>query len=286
VPDIRPFRALRFDATNVGDLAAVVAPSYTLIDAAEHERLLARHPANVVRVDLPEERHGDEPDVRYRRAARALAEWRSTAILHKDPHPSVYVYAQDAPTSDAPSSDTVGADARPILRGFFARLRLEALGPEAGIVPGATGSDQTAEDRYKVLRATGVNTSPIVGVYDDPIGATDERIAALTARQPEIDLVDEAGVRHRIWAVAADGGGDSAAAVVALVEPASVGPIAIEAGRSIYDTALRYRDERRMSRSCEEDPAFDYVLALLLERAAVTPDTTALTGLVINPHEW
>ena len=89
-----------------------------------------------------------------------------------------------------------------------------------------------------------------------------------------------------MWAVAADGGGEPAAAVAALLAPAAAGPISIVAGRDTYDSALRYRDERRMSRSCEEDPAFDYVLALFLERADLTPDPTAPTGLVLNPHEW
>ncbi len=274
MPDIRPFRALRFDPSTVGDLAAVVAPPYSRIDATEHERLLARHAANVVRVDLPEGRHGDEPDDRFRRAARALAEWRSGSVLHKDPHPSIYVYAQ----GDAGSAA--------VLRGYFARLRLESGTPD-GLPQASAGSlEGEAEERYKILRATGVNTSPIVAVYDDQGGATASRLAGLTAGPPDIDLVDDQAVRHRVWAVAADGGGEMAAAVAALIEPASGGPVAIEFGRAVYDTALRYRDERRMSRSCEEDPAFDYVLTLFVERADQTADTQALTGLVINPHEW
>lgn len=274
MPDIRPFRALRFDSSTVGDLAAVVAPPYSRIDATEHERLLARHAANIVRVDLPEGRHGDEPDDRFRRAARALAEWRSGSVLHKDPHPSIYVYAQ----GDAGSS--------PLLRGYFARLRLETPGPDGSDQASAVGLASETEERYKILRATGVNTSPIMVVYDDPSRATASRLAGLTSGPPEIDLVDDSGARHRVWAVAADGGGEMASAVAAMLEPASGGPVVIEAGRAVYDTALRYRDERRMSRSCEEDPAFDYVLALFVERADQTPDIQVLTGLVINPHEW
>ena len=51
---------------------------------------------------------------------------------------------------------------------------------------------------------------------------------------------------------------------------AAAGPLTIADGHHRYETALRYRDERRMSRSCEEDPAFDYVLALLLESTGQT----------------
>ena len=48
----------------------------------------------VVRLDLPAEEAGDEPDERYRRAARTLAAWRSDGTFRKDPHPSIYVYEQ------------------------------------------------------------------------------------------------------------------------------------------------------------------------------------------------
>ena len=44
------------------------------------------------------------------------------------------------------------------------------------------------EDRYKLLRATGVNTSPVVALFDDPSGAAEERLAAVAAGPPDIDL--------------------------------------------------------------------------------------------------
>jgi uncharacterized protein (DUF1015 family) len=129
VPQIRPFRALRYDRSTVPDLGLVVAPPYDVIGPDEHERLLARHPLNVVRLDLPREEQGDEPDARYRRTARTFAAWRSDGTLHKDPHPSIYVYEQ---TYRVPGSDVVRSQ-----RGFFARLRLEAFGPGSSVLPHA-----------------------------------------------------------------------------------------------------------------------------------------------------
>ena len=82
MPEIRPFRALRFDPAAIADLALVVAPPYDIIGDVERERLLARHPANVVRLDLPGLERGDEPDDRYRRAApdpRRMAFGRNVA---------------------------------------------------------------------------------------------------------------------------------------------------------------------------------------------------------------
>lgn len=278
MPDLRPFRALRYDAAHVGDPALVVAPPYDVVGEDERRRLIDRHPANVVRLDLPVDELGDEPDDRYRRAARTLAGWRSDGTLRKDPHPSVYVYEQ---TYRVP-----GTDVERTQRGFFARLRLEPFGPGSGVLPHERTMTGPKEDRYKLLRATGVNTSPVVGLFEDASGATGGRLAAVAAAPAEIDLVDDDGVRHRLWAVPADGDGHDADVAAALIASAGAGPVTIADGHHRYETALRYRDERRMTRSCEEDPAFDYLLMLFLESTGealtVLPTHRLVRGLGVG----
>jgi len=273
VPEIRPFRALRYDRSTVPDLGLVVAPPYDVIGSDEHERLLARDPLNVVRLDLPSDEQGDEPDDRYRRTARTLAAWRSDGTLHKDPHPSVYVYEQ---TYRVPGSEVVRTQ-----RGFFARLRLEAFGPSSGVLPHERTLPAAREDRYKLLRATGVNTSPVIVLYDGPAVGGRAVLDAVTTDAPVVDIEDEDGVRHRLWAVPADG--DNAARVAPLIAVAAEGPVFIADGHHRYETALRYRDERRMSRSCEEDPAFDYLLTLFIDAAGeeltVLPTHRVVRGL-------
>jgi uncharacterized protein (DUF1015 family) len=257
VPDLRPFRALRFEPSRVGDLGAVMAPPYDVIDPATRQRLASRNPANVVRLDLPVDEAGDGPDDRYRRAARTLARWRSDGTLRKDPHPSVYVYEQ--------RYRVPGSDAERVQRGFFARLRLEAYGPGAGVLPHERTLSGPKEDRYKLLRATGVNTSPVVALFDDPDGGTADRLAAVTAGPPDIDVTDDDAVSHRVWALPASGDGPASVVAGALLAAAGARPVTIADGHHRYETALRYRDERRMTRSCDEDPPFDYVLVLMLE---------------------
>jgi uncharacterized protein (DUF1015 family) len=248
---------LRFDPSSVGDLAAVVAPPYDVIGPAERTRLIARHPANVVRLDLPADEMGDGPDDRYRRAARTLAAWRSDGTLRKDPHPSIYVYEQ---TYRVP-----GTEVERTQRGFFARLRLEPFGDDGGVLRHERTLSGPREDRYKLLRATGVNTSPVIGLFGDRSGGTADRLAAVIAAPADVDLTDEDGVHHRLWQLGADGEGPTATVAAALMDAAAASPITIADGHHRYETALQYRDERRMSRSCEEDPPFDYLLALLLE---------------------
>jgi uncharacterized protein (DUF1015 family) len=272
VPEIRPFRALRFDPSTIPDMSRVMAPPYDVIDEPDRLRLVARHPANVVRLDLPGGEQGDEADDRYRRAARTLATWRSDGTLHKDPHPSVYLYEQ---TYRVPGSEVTRTQ-----RGFFGRLRLEAFGSGSGVLPHERTLSGPREDRYKLLRATGVNTSPVVVLHDDPDGRGHEVLDASMERSADVDLVDDDGVRHRLWAMLADG--DHVDEVAPLLAAASSGPVTIADGHHRYETALRYRDERRMSRSCEEDPAFDYILTLFLEASqplTVLPTHRILRGI-------
>jgi uncharacterized protein (DUF1015 family) len=282
LPTIRPFRALRYDREAVEDLEAVVAPPYDVIRPAEHQVLLLRHPRNIVRLDLPTEEPGDEPGDRYRRAARTLAAWRSDGTFRKDPRPSIYVYEQ---TYRVP-----GTDVERTQRGFFGRLRLEPYGPDSGVWPHERTLAGPREDRYMLLRATGVNTSPVVGLYDDPSARSGELLAGLVREAtPVADVRDDDGTRHRLWVVPVDrASGDGADAgagaspAAELLATASAGPVTIADGHHRYETALRYRDERRMTRSCEEDPAFDYLMMLFLassEALTVLPTHRVLRGL-------
>ena len=257
MPEIRPFRALRYEPETVGDLAAVAAPPYDVIRPAEREALLLRHPRNIVRLDLPMDEQGDEPGDRYRRAARTLAAWRSDGTFRKDPRPAIYVYEQ--------VYRVPGTDVERTQRGFFARLRLEPLGPGSGVLPHERTLAAPREDRYMLLRATGVNTSPVIGLYDDPDGLAPALLRQLIAGNPVLDVRDDDRVRHRLWVVpAADDGDGPGSAAIRLIAIAKARSILIADGHHRYETALRYRDERRMTRSCEEDPAFDYLLMLFL----------------------
>ena len=277
VPEIRPFRALRYEPESVGDIGSVVAPPYDVIKPAEHQALLERNSRNIVRLDLPDDEPGDEPGDRYRRAARTLAAWRSDGTFRKDPRPAIYVYEQ--------SYRVPGTDVERTQRGFYARLRLEPFGPRAGILPHERTLSAPREDRYMLLRATGVNTSPIVALFEDPDGRARALLAGMTAADaPAVEVTDPDGTRHRLWVVQV-GDGDSAGvegSLGELLEIARTQPVLIADGHHRYETALRYRDERRMTRSCEEDPAFDYIVTLLLdtgEPLTVLPTHRVVRGL-------
>jgi uncharacterized protein (DUF1015 family) len=259
VPQIRPFRALRYSRDAVPDLATVVAPPYDVIGPEEHRTLLARDPRNVVRLDLPAPEPGDDPDERYRRAARTLAAWRSDGTLRKEARPAAYVYEQQF---SVPGTSTTRTR-----RGFFARVRLEPFG--SGVRAHERTMSGPKEDRYRLLRATAVNTSPIVGSYAEPTGRAAALLEEVCARQPEVDVADDASVRHRLWVVPDVTDADGMPSIAAeLADLAGASAITIADGHHRYETALRYRDERHVGASGDADPAYDYVLMLLLEPRA------------------
>ncbi len=277
MPTIRPFRALRYDPEVVGDLALVMSPPYDVITPAQLPVFLARHPKNVVRLDLPTAQPGEEPDERYRRAARTLAAWRADGTFHHEARPSLYVYEQ---TYRVPGSKVERTQ-----RGFFGRLRLEPFGPGSGVLPHERTLSAPKEDRYRLIRATGANISPVVGLHDDSSGRSAVLLETVSGRPPQIDVVDDEGTSHRLWVVPEDEpapDGSGATIVAELVALAGAGPVTIADGHHRYETALRYRDEQRLSRPGEQDPAFDYILMLFLETyqpLTVLPTHRVVRGL-------
>lgn len=259
----------------VGDLATVVAPPYDVISAAEHAQLLARDSRNVVRLDLPEDLPGDPADERYRRAARTLTAWRSDGTLRRDPRPALYPYEQ---TYRIPGTDRVASR-----RGIFARVVLEPFGAASGIRPHERTLAEPREDRYRLLRATGVNTSPVVGLGADRTGAVPAWLADVASTAPAADMVDDSGVRHRLWVETL--GEDEArdAAVRAACDGLGASPITLADGHHRYETALRYAEERRTGPAIEGDPAWAEILMLILEPVegplTVLPTHRVLLGL-------
>ena len=180
VPTIRPFRALRYEAEAVGDLALVDEPAVRR-DRPGRAAGAARPASAQRRPPRPAGRGA------RRRAGRQVPpggpDLRGLALrrhVPQGPRPAVYVYDQ---TYRLP-----GVDSEVSQRGFFARVRLEPFG-EGGILPHERTLATPREDRYRLLRATGANMSPVAMLYDDPSGRTtallarDRRRARLHARR-------------------------------------------------------------------------------------------------------
>jgi uncharacterized protein (DUF1015 family) len=228
---IAPFQAWRYDLARAGDAASILAPPYDVIGDAERAALEARHPHNVVRLELP---RGDG-DAKYAHAASLLQEWTAAGVLRRDERPALYRYEQ---RFSLPAAGGGGGARTYTRKGIFALVRLEPF--EARVVlPHERTLSAPKEDRRKLLRATRAQISQVFGLYRDPQGASEEPLAAAEASPPLLDAETPDGCRHRLWAVT------DAAAVARVAAVLRDKQILIADGHHRYETMLALRDELR-----------------------------------------
>jgi uncharacterized protein (DUF1015 family) len=183
VPNIQPFRGLRYDLGVVGALSQVVAPPYDVIDAQMQDQLYERHPNNVVRLILNRDEPGDAQDARYQRAGQLLRQWQREGVMTLENQPMLYVYHQVFQFAGQTF----------LRRGFLARVRLEPFGT-GRIFPHEETHSRAKQDRLALTTATRANLSPVFGMYPDPNSeiqdALERAIEGITPLEATDDLGD------------------------------------------------------------------------------------------------
>jgi uncharacterized protein (DUF1015 family) len=257
--EVRAFHALRFDSDISPSGGEVTCPPYDVMDRTAQTAFHERHPNNVVRLELGFDRDGDgEAENRYTRAAATLDAWRSQGILKPDESASLYRYAQTFRDHEGATRTRTGV---------FTLLKVEPF--EAGVVlPHEETFPQHKEDRFRLISACQVQISPIFGLFRSPDPSLHAQLR--DAPLPRVaDFVDEEGVRHELSPIVDPGLQSAYSANLSGCQ------VFIADGHHRYETALRYRDERR-AESPGHDPAwFDYVMILLAEMSD--------PGLVVFP---
>lgn len=229
---IQPFRGWRYDLAAAGavDLSELLTPPYDVISPAQQAAFYARHPHNVVRLDLPCDEPGDDDRAnRYTRAAATLADWQARGVLRPESAPAIYLLQQRFALPDGRTATR---------RGLVFRLLATPWGE--GVLPHERTFPTAKADRLALLIATGSQCSPIFLLYSDPAGEAQAPILAEAAeRPPEAVYCDDEGVEHRLWAVTAPEAIAAAAATLASRT------FYVADGHHRYETALNYRRWRR-----------------------------------------
>jgi uncharacterized protein (DUF1015 family) len=250
---LRPFRGLRYDLARVGGLGDVLCPPYDVIDPSAAARLRSRHDRNAVRLELPTDVDGGGGgEDRYGHAAAELRRWRADGTLRLDPQPTVTAH-------EMRWRDATGAER--VARGVLCRLALEPLAADGGVRPHERTMEGPKEDRFRLLAATGTDLSPVVllAEADDAASALD----AMTGAEPDADVVDEAGVRHRTWIVPVYADERQGAGGTEVLDALGAHPLTIADGHHRYETALRYHQDCGAARRAAGLPPADTVLVLV-----------------------
>jgi uncharacterized protein (DUF1015 family) len=186
---LRPFPATHYSKTKNFNYSDLIAPPYDVIADADKAALVAKHPNNIVSVDLPHlPAKSVGPDSAYAQASATFQQWLADGILTQDRRPALYPYTQ--------SYEFNGRTFH--RRGFFAKVRLSPFG-DGQVVPHEQTYPEAIVDRLKLTTATGVQLSPIFGLYTDPRNEVTNALYHNLGK-PEFTAIMQ-GVKNDVWSV-------------------------------------------------------------------------------------
>ena len=228
MPEIRPFKGLRYDPETAGDMGGIICPPYDIIPPSMQQELYDSSGYNAVRLELPKE---DDP---YGTAAERLAQWMQEGTLMQDDKPALYPYFQ---TYNDPEGNTYTR------KGFFCALRLHEFS-EKKVLPHERTLSGPKKDRLNLFKKTRANISSIFGLYADEELQADRVIEEFADNhEPVVDAAFQ-GVRNRLWKMTDPD-------IVATVQQVLLDrQVYIADGHHRYETGVNYRNLR-----AEENPS-------------------------------
>lgn len=233
MPELRPFRALRYDESVAGDIADLVAPPYDVISPDQREALAAKNPSNIVHLILPEGA-ASGPSNRYEKAAGLLAKWRDSGLLKADELPALYLYEQRF----------TAAGRECTRRGVIGLLRLEAFG-EGSVYAHEQTIPGPIVDRLELMRHTRTNPSQVMMLATDPESELAGRLSSIASRcTPVYHFEGPDGLPERLSVI------DEADDIDAISNVIEKNSLIIADGHHRYTTALQYRDEAGTDAAC------------------------------------
>jgi uncharacterized protein (DUF1015 family) len=223
--DIRPFAGIHYAQKPELNLSNLIAPPYDVLDEAGKAALQARHPNNIVNIDLPHMPPKTVgPDEVYERAKLTYQSWRSEGVLMQDSRPALYPYEQTY----------THAGKTYHRRGFIALVRLTPFGQD--VIPHEKTYKGPIEDRLKLMRSTGLQLSPIFGLYPDAKNEVTDLLFSKAAKPEFSATMDD--VQNDMWSVI---DADIENRVIDLMKSKN---IYIADGHHRYTTALQYQFEQ------------------------------------------
>lgn len=220
---IRPFSGIRYASELNAQFANLIAPPYDVLDEAGKRRFQNRHPNNIVHVDLPfMPPKAAGPDALYQQSATTLQTWLKAGVLHRDPRPCLYPYSQ-----------TYQHGGRSFhRRGFIALVKLSPFG-EGEVVPHEQTYKGPIEDRLKLMQHTGVQLSPIFGLFPDPRNEVTNLLYKNLSRPQLSGTLED--VRNDLWHAS------DANTINEVTDLLKARPVYIADGHHRYTTALQYQ---------------------------------------------
>ncbi len=240
MPEIKAFRAWRYNKKKTGRLESVLAPPYDVISKKEQGRLYRKSPYNVVRLILGKERPVDgAADNKYTRAARLLSRWKAEQVLTQDQRPSLYIYRQDY-KEDGRSQSRYG---------FVAAMKLD----DRAVLRHENTLASPKKDRMALLKQVRANLSPIFGLFEDRPAAAQKLLVSAANMAPAVDVTLD-GVRHRLYVESRP------ERIQKLIAVLRTKPMLIADGHHRFEVACQFKDWMQSRFPLAKDESWHYVM--------------------------
>lgn len=226
MPEVRPFRGIRYNQEKIQDLAQVICQPYDQISNKMERQYKNRSPYNFVRLVLTKYAEGHDRQREYRDAKRYAETWLRDEIFTQDESEAIYPYWQEFSIDDK----------QYLRKGFVCLVRLEELG-KGNILPHEKTLSKPKADRLNLLRITKKDFEPVFLLYTDPKHTVDSLIDKHCHDNPLIDVQDDKNVTHKIWRV------DESQVIDKISKQLKDAIFVIADGHHRYETAFNYRNE-------------------------------------------
>jgi len=227
MPEIRPFKGIRYNPEKIPNLADVICQPYDQITNKMERTYKSKSPYNFVRLVLTKYADGHDRPREYRDAKRFAENWVNDKIFVHDGADAIYPYWQEFTISDK----------QYLRKGFMCAVRLEELGT-GNILPHEKTLSKPKADRLNLLRITKKDVEPVFLLYTDPKDVVNTTLAQYCKTSPLIDVTDEKNVVHKVWRV------EEAEPVKKIANTLKDSIFVIADGHHRYETAYNYMQEQ------------------------------------------
>lgn len=179
--DAAPFRALRYDPAVAGGPLGTSAPAYDRLDPVAYHQHRTAGPYTVLQLLAADAGGG------YAGAGDTYRRWIRTGVLVADDTQSFFVYGQQVP----------GGRGQQL--GVLAAVRVEEPNGTRTILAHEGVEGRRTADRVARLAAVPADLAPVFALALRTPPALRALLQRAARGIPDIDLLDEGGVRHRIW---------------------------------------------------------------------------------------
>lgn len=203
--EIKPFKATILNP-NTGNRAELVCPVYDSIDASQYEQYAARK-KNVIHFTTRKEGVAEADFVDF--AKGSLERFFTDRVLIECTRPSFYIYGVRYGISEEIMEQIPEEERRGIyfIFGLVALIKID----EHSILGHEKTFEAKTRERYHLMKACGMNFSPIVAEYtmpdheinrmfEDYLGFRRPGLRIDEQREPLVDVVLQ-GARHLLWEI-------------------------------------------------------------------------------------